>query len=375
MRIGVYFPTFDPQPAGLGRYTVEVVGRLLQDFDVVLYTETPEHVPPDWSVTTHAMPKRSGGGLGHLMMRQSWLQLRLPYHLQRSAAEALFVPFHEGLLRPPVPQVVVVHDLTPLVVPSAYFHPLAKLHLRGVLPWILRRSMAVAVSNNTRRDMIERLRAHPDRISVVGEGFEQEIFRPSDEATIGSVRRRHSLSKPYLFYSGTYASHKNVAFLVDVLSGCRRRGMDITLALAGRQDTGEFEAVRASAQRQGVAESVVSLGYVPRAHLSPLMQGATAFVFPSLYEGYGLAPLEAMASGAVVLSSDRASLSEVVGDGGILLDPQTPKDWVDRVGEMLDDERSTSQLRSRALRRASLFDWNRTANEIGALLRGARASG
>lgn len=375
MRLALYVPHFDRRPAGLGTYVHEMCGRLLPYADAVeLYTETPDAVPSSWRarVRVHVMPSaRVRRGAARLLLRQSWLSTVFPFELRRVRAHVVLAPFHDGMVVPSIPQVVVVHDLTPLVVPSTYFHPFASMHLRTVLPRVLRRSTVVAVSENTRRDLERYLGVPPARVHVVGEGYDRAVFRPRTGEEIDAALTRYGIARPYLLYSGTYAAHKNPGLLVDVLDGCVARGLDVQLVLTGRHDAGEFKVVRDQLRRRRLDDRVVTPGYVERDDLSALMAGAAAFLFPSLYEGFGLAPLEAMASGAVVLCSDRASLPEVVGDGGALLDPTRVGAWVGAIDGLLANPARASSLRETALRRARSFDWDRSTDQLASVLRGA----
>lgn len=366
-RLGIYLPPFDRRPAGLGRYVTEVCGRLIaQAPSVHLYTETPELLPDAWTrrADVHRVPTLRGPGPARLASRHAWLGAVLPIDLRRRAVDVLFSPFHEGMLAPSVPQVLVIHDLTPLVVPSAYFHPLAKLYFRRVLPRALARSTVIAVSENTRRDLVRHLGVDPSRIHVVGEGYDREVFRPRDAREREEILRRHGIQTRFLMYTGTYAAHKNVGLLVDVLRGCRDRGLDLRLVLSGRHDAGEYAAIAERIRAQGLERHVIAPGYLELDELATCMQAATAFVYPSLYEGFGLAPLEAMASGAAVLCSDRASLPEVVGEGAWLLDPERPEPWIEAIATLLRDDARASLLRAAALARAAHHDWDRSVDAL-----------
>jgi glycosyltransferase involved in cell wall biosynthesis len=374
-RLALYVPHFDRRPAGLGTYVTEVCGRLLDHADAVdLYTETPENVPDAWRarVEIHTTPIPREPRVARALARHVWLNVVLPFELRRRRTDAVFVPFHGGMWFPPVPQVVVIHDLTPLVVPSAFFHPLSPLYLRTALPPVLRRSRVVAVSENTRADLEKFLGVDPESVRVVSEGYDTRLFRARSASEIDDVRRTLGLDAPYLLYCGTYAAHKNTVLLVDVLRACVDRGLDLRLALSGRPDAGAFGLVLDRARALGVTDRLVQLGYVDREHLGAIMAGATAFLFPSLYEGFGLAPLEAMASGAVVLCSNRASLPEVVGDGGVLLDPDDAGSWAREIESIVRDPSRSEAYRRSALERARLFDWDTVAVDFAELL-GLRA--
>ncbi|GAB5548588.1 MAG: glycosyltransferase family 1 protein [Sandaracinaceae bacterium] len=367
--LALYVPHFDRQPAGLGTYVREMGRRIIERADdVLLYTETPDFVPTSWDrskLSIRPIPTgRIAAPLARTVARQLWLNTVLPLELRRRKVGALLVPYHDGMIRPSVPQVSVVHDLTPLVVPSQYFHPLLAAHLRWVLPRILSRSTTVAVSQSTKSDLARLLGLDEQDIQVVGEGYDRDVFRPRTPDELEEAFRATGVRPPYLMYSGTYAAHKNTLMLLDILRGSLDRGLELKLVLCGRPDAGDFAPMREAIERLDLAEHVVTPGYLPRDHLAALMAGATAFVFPSLYEGFGLAPLEAMACGAVVLCSDRASLPEVVGDGGVLLSPSTSTPWVDALEEVGSDPTLESALRARAVARAVEFDWDLSATDL-----------
>lgn len=371
--LALYVPHFDRQPAGLGTYVREMCGRIIERAGhVLLYTETPDSLPEAWDhskITVRSIPTRNiGSPLARTVARQVWLNSVLPLELRRRGAGVLLVPYHDGMIRPSVPQVSVVHDLTPLVVPSSYFHPLLRLHLRHVLPRILSASTTVAVSESTRADLVRLLGVPASSVEVVGEGYERGVFRPRSDAEIDDALAATGVRPPYLLYSGTYAAHKNTRLLVEVLRGCLDRGVAMNLVLSGRPDAGDFAPMRREIERLGVGDHVVMPGYVAREHLASLMAGAAAFVFPSLYEGFGLAPLEAMACGAVVIASDRASLPEVVGDGGLLLSPRDVGPWVAAVERVLADRELSTALRARARRRAETFGWENSGEALWRLV-------
>lgn len=379
MRLAIYIPVIEVRPGGLGTYTREIVKRLIKQADVTIFTTTPETVPPEWRVRVVSPPStlRKLSGPARLIARMSWLNLLVPVQLKLKGFDAFFVPSHEGMVDCPVPQVVVVHDLTMLVEDSAYFNPLLTRYMRHVLPIVVKRcSRVVAVSENTRRDVVKHCGVDSKAVDVVTEGYDIDLFKPADDARREQVLRRYGLNKAFMLYSGTFAPHKNTPFLADVLKELIARGVDIELAVTGRTDAGDFDATRRRLEELGVWDRVRCLGYVDRDELAPLMGGATAFVFPSKYEGFGLAPLEALASGATVLCSNRASLPEVLGDAGRLLSidgPDATTKWADVVEEVLKRNPNEVQRdQARAIERAREFSWDDAATKILAVVENAK---
>ena len=366
LNLGVYVPVFERRPAGMGTYVSQMCSRLAERArTAALFTTTPDLVPDELRsrFTVHGLgfgPRRHS-----TLQRSIWANSQLPLALSRIGIDVLFVPLHEAPLLCRTPFVPVIHDLTPLRQPSAYFSPLMAPYLRHILPRIIRRSrLTVAVSESTRSDLVSLLGANGTRIAVASEGYDEFVYRPRTSVERADTLSRLGVSGDFMFYSGTCAAHKNVAFLASVLRGVRDEGVEMTLLLAGRQDVGDIAGVRRRFEELGVWDSVREVGYLTRPELSCLMSAASAFVFPSLYEGFGLAPLEAMASGGAVLSSNRASLPEVVGSGGVLLDPDDAAAWVREVKRLQREPDWAAELRQRGIEQASRFSWDRAADDV-----------
>jgi glycosyltransferase involved in cell wall biosynthesis len=230
--------------------------------------------------------------------------------------------------------------------------------------WVagLKRSRKIiAISQATQRDLLETFDLPDGKVVVIYEGYDPDIFRPASE--IGSAA-------PYLLYAGTLAPNKNIPFLLRAFA--RARGSSpIRLKLVGKQSTADVEALLQPLSEE-VRSAIDFVGFVSDEELAALMQQCTAFVFPSLNEGFGLAVVEAMACGAPIISSDAGSLLEVVGDGGVLLSPTDEEKWVAQIAAVLGDPDIRHQLRSRALARSAAFSWSNAASAYLSLLRTTR---
>jgi glycosyltransferase involved in cell wall biosynthesis len=252
--------------------------------------------------------------------------------------------------------VLVIHDAAPLRHPEAY----SKTYLayqRALLPVLARRArLLMTVSEFSRRELVEVLGVAPERITVIPPGVDERFFAPADTTT---VARRHGLDRPYVLVVGTVSQRKNLDLLAPLATTLRGRGMELVLAGSGR---GYLRAGAVPARR---------LGYVPDPDLPGLYAGARALVMPSLYEGFGLPCLEAMAAGAPVVATARAALPETVGDAGLLADPD---DVAAAVLDVCSDDSLRHRLIEAGRRRAAAFPWDRavalTDAAIGALLRG-----
>lgn len=259
----------------------------------------------------------------------------------------------------PCPAVVTVHDLIHLRFPPRHHHPVAPLYARLMLRLAVRRGRRlITVSESTRRDLVERLGARPERIRVIPNGVGAP-FEPADAperpdpALLGL-----GVEPPYFLFVGNPLPHKNVAGLLDAFAGLPPAlGR---LVLVGIQPAARARVDGLSAAR-GLGDRVRTLAPVPAAILAHLYQSARAVVCPSLWEGFGLAALEAMACGAPVLAANRGGLPEVVGDAGLLVDPTNVDALREGMYTLAVQEPLRAALRARGLARARAFSWRHVA--------------
>lgn len=276
----------------------------------------------------------------------AWEQLVLP--LKR--AEVVYCPAMLGPLASRR-NVVCIYDAASVRHPEWYSRAFAA-YQRRVLPALARRARLVVVASEfARGEAVEVLGADPERTRVVPLGV-ADVFRPDAEAQ--SARSAFGLGRPYVLTVGSRIARKNAAVLEHAARVLDTRGLDLVSAGSGR------------GYMQAGASPLRELGYVDQDLLPGLYAGAAAFVLPSLYEGFGLPVLEAMASGVPVVASDRASLPEVCGDAALLVDPEDQDALADAITAAAGEERE--RLRERGLARARSFTWERTARETDALL-------
>ncbi len=373
MRLGLYIPLLDERPAGVGVYIEEVCSRLVRlNPDVVVFTGTPE-ARREWIDPTRVRPlgKRflpvSGlEGARRRARRLRWLMNDVARELPAEGIDVLFSPVQEGPLTGAVPSVMVMHDLTALKFPEAYGR-LTVAQTRWLVPRMLRRSAGVvAVSQNTRKDLLETFDLDPSRLHVIGEGFDRSVFRPRAPDEIAAATTRHGVRGRYLLYAGTFSRHKNLGLVARALAALGAPFADVSLVLVGRKDAGAIAEFQTLVGELGLGARVTTPGYVSRDELGALMSGAAAFVYPSRYEGFGLAPLEAMACGATVVASDVASLPEVVGTGGVLVPSNELSAWTDALRKAITTSRTSGA--AAAMKQAARFDWEDVASAILARL-------
>ena len=309
-----------------------------------------------------------------LKLAKLWFE-QVSFPLACRRFDLAHVPYFGSPLFPTTPTVVTIHDLIPLILPAYRGSLLVRAYTRLVAAAARRADAVIADSQASKRDIVRLLGMPSHRVHVVYLAA-SEHFRPvKDAALLEAVRRKYGLPDRYILYLGGFDCRKNVATLIQAFAHlpiCRPA--DLKLVIAGRlpeRDTPFFPNPRRLAEELGLEERVVFTGWVAEEDKPALYSGAMAFVFPSLYEGFGLPVLEAMACGALVLASDRASLPEVVGEGGLLVDPTDVDGLAAAMERLLTDEGLRAELRERALAQAAKFSWEKTARETLAVYRKA----
>jgi glycosyltransferase involved in cell wall biosynthesis len=345
---------------GTERYSYEVLAALAQQPAQHTYTLYCNGVPD-------ALPPLGPAfRLRNIPAPRLWTHARLSAELWRHAPDVLFVPSHVIPLWHPPRSVVTIHDLGYLAFPAAHTRARRiELHLTTLWSALAARRI-IAISQATRADLVQHYGISPNKIDVVHHGLSPQ-FRPLDGAAVAEACARYGLGAPgsYLLYVGTVQPRKNLARLIDAFAQVARQeagGAALRLVIAGKRGW-LTEEIERRAAAGGVAGQVVFPGFVADADLPALLSGALAFVFPSLYEGFGMPVLEAMACATPVLTSTTSALPEVAGDAALLVDPHDTEAIAEGIARLLSDAALRERLRERGMQRAAQFTWQRCASE------------
>jgi glycosyltransferase involved in cell wall biosynthesis len=262
----------------------------------------------------------------------------------------------------PCPVVATIHDLSFEHLPET-FKRRSRVQLRLTVRRTTRNAAHIITpSEYSRRDVIETYRVAPERVTVTPEAASPR-FEPATAEEIERVRNVYGIRGVYILAVGSIQPRKNLARLIRAYSDLRRArgGSKLPqLVLVGKQAWLYGETLRAI-EEHGIRDSVLLTGYVPERDLPALYSGALCFVYPSFFEGFGLPPLEAMRCGTPVVTGDRTSLPEVVGDAGLLVNPFDTGAIRNAIARLIDDAALRADLAERGRRRALSFDWRDTA--------------
>ena len=361
-RVGFVTYGLDRPLSGIGRYAVELAGALADCSDAVAITLlTPFGGSPAGldrsfpSVRIHGrlLPAFMAAGPAEV----AWAARRAGLDVVHDpmGISPFAVPRRLG----PYRRVVTIHDMIPFVYPETHAR-LTNILFQRYIPRTLRYvDRMITDSEASKRDILRFFDIPESRVQVIACGVSAR-FRPVPAVECEQARQRHGLRQPYILTLGALQARKNLGGLFEAYAELRRRGLRHQLVVVGKK-AWKTEGIFRTLTALGLEDDVVLTGYVDDVDLPALYSGASAFAFPSLYEGFGLPPLEAMACGTPVVTSNTSSLPEVVGEAGIMVDPHDVQSLADALERVLTDPALASTLRERGLERARRFTWERAA--------------
>lgn len=366
-KIAVDLRALVPNETGIGVYTrallLELAGR-----GAFRYTGLAHRPPREGEELAAAgiATEQEAAPLGVI-----WQQLRLPRRLARGDFDLLWSPLITLPLRCPIPAVATVHDLTTLLLPETHRLKVKWSILPFLRPSLERADRLVTISQASARDIAFHFPQAARKVRVVYPGIDPE-FRPGTPEEIAGIRRELAAPEGYILYVGTLEPRKNIGAVLDAWEILHGEDPHVPpLVLVGTYGWGSQQLLR---RIESLAPlGVRSLGHVDRAHLVRVFQGARVFVYPSLYEGFGLPPAEAMACGIPVVVSDASSLPEVVGDAGVRVPSGDTGAVAHALRELLREPGRAAELGARAVEQAGRFRWDRAAQEMEEVFREALA--
>ena len=305
------------------------------------------------------------------LARIFWEQVLQPWTIRRAGLDLLHGMHLVGPVASACPFVVTVHDLSFLFYPQN-FRSLKRLYLRTVTRWSVQHAQRViTISENTKRDVMRVYGISPEKVDMIYYGLDP-IFRPLPDEQVAEFRSRRGLPERFLLFVGTLEPRKNVARLVEAYA--RLPKPRPALMLVGGKGW-LYDEIFARVEALDLSGEVIFAGYVPGEDLPWWYNAADLFVYPSVYEGFGLPPLEAMACGTPVVASNASSLPEVVGEAGQLVPPDDTTALTEVLGQVLADAALRESMRQAGLAQAAKFSWPMAAAQTVGTYRHALADG
>jgi glycosyltransferase involved in cell wall biosynthesis len=349
---------------GTGVYSARLLEQFRGRKDVSLEVLQGGHQ----NSSANSVVSRGWGIVGNLF----WTHTILPRILRKLDADLLHAPAFIAPLVAPCPVVMTVHDISYLLYPS-HFSRWWGVYLKAIMPQIVSSAAAiVCVSEHSKQDAVATYKLSSHKVYVVPNGVDHERFHPRTTLDCDWARS-FGIREGYLLHVGAFSYRKNIPVLLRAVADLRSKGIlkKRQLVLAGPQDLalkGAHEVFE-TIQKLDLSSSVVLTGHVPAKHLPGLYRHAALLVMPSLYEGFGLPVLEAMAVGTPVVASNSASLPEVAGGAAILFPAQDHCALAGSIEEVLENRSIFEELQWKGLQRARQFSWGRAAEETIAVYR------
>ena len=389
MIIGIDARFFGPRAKGLGRYTQKLVENLEKidlENQYVIFLR-PENF-------NDFIPQNPN--FRKVLAPWKWYsfkeQLFFPFAIRRAKVDLMHFPHFNAPLFYFGEFVVTIHDLI-----LRYFPPRRNGFWNGIIYWfknlayemvifraLARAKKVIAVSQYVKKDILEHFKIKEEKIEVVLEGAPEESLKPALSEAEGlkvypeQSRRRESeklikdkfkIAKPYLFYVGNAYPHKNLENLIRAFEILvKEYGLNLQLVLAGEEDYFWRRLKKQSntsiLRSMEVLERIVFTGFLTEEELEEFYRQTTLYVFPSFCEGFGLPPLEAMARGAPVVSSDSTALPEILGEAAVYFDPGNPKDMAEKIHQVLSNDDLRKKLVEKGFERIKKYSWEKMAREI-----------
>ncbi|NLE11228.1 MAG: glycosyltransferase family 4 protein [Actinobacteria bacterium] len=356
-----------PYRKGIGIYSRNLLRQFADaGLEVVVFCQDDEK---------HSIPSADSLTLVSANMNPIAIHAKASFRalLKESGVDILHVPSPWAPTPLPVPLVSTMHDVTPFLYPQSVPFPLRMRYKAQLHDTLQESRRVITVSQILFSTLSIYAGVDPAKVRVIHNGVSERFTPQTDPALLQAVRHRYSLPDRFAFWAGDFRQEKNILFLVQAWSRMHKRMLDPPdLVLAGAQKL-EYHRIRDEVRKRGLTGKILFPGFIGDEDLPAVYSAATVFVFPSLAEGFGLPPLEAMACGTPCVVSNSSSLPEVTGSAALLFDPTSLDSFEDCVIRVLTQPELREHLCREGLRQAGRFSWSRSAEETLEVYRSALA--
>ena len=375
VRVAIDYTAGAWQGAGIGRYTRELIRAVLiaapVEYQFVLFYASgwPGQKPPYHADIAELVALRVGTRICAIplpprRLTQFWHRIKVPLRIEWLAGAIDIVHAPDFVLPPTrMPGIVTIHDLSYLVHPECAVPGVARYLTEAVPPSLARARAIFADSHSTKNDLINLLQIAPNRVEVVYAAVGQQ-FVPLNESVIAPIRAKYALPKRFLLTGGTLEPRKNYVRLFEAYVKARQIVPDMPPIVVFGRKGWMFEDIIATPERLGISEWVRFIDFVDDKDLPALYNLAWGFVYPSIYEGFGLPPLEALACGTPTMVSNVSSLPEVVGTAALQVAPNDIDMMATQLVALTVDQTIRATLRTNGPKQATLFGWESAAQQV-----------
>lgn len=371
MRIGIDCRIFSSRFTGIGRYTYELVQHFIKFNDeqqrkheIILFFNEPEyrafHLP-------NPAVKKVLASAPHYSLKE---QTTFYHKLNKEKLDIVHFPHFNVPLLYRKPYIVTIHDLTLSFFPgrkmTRWYHRLAyNLTIKNA---VRTAKKIIAVSENTKRDIVENLEIPSEKIHTIYNGL-SEIFRIKDPAKTAHTLKKYHIKSPFLLYTGVHRDHKNIPRLIEALHILlTEKKLDLHLVITGKPDP-SYPEVRETVKKFHLEDRVIFTNLVEEEELVDLYNAAATYVFPSLYEGFGFPPLESMRCGTPVAAANTSSIPEICGDENALyFDSYSSQEIADKVELLFKNPQLQAELIEKGIHHSAKFSWEKSARKTFDLL-------
>ena len=295
----------------------------------------------------------------------AWTQVGLSLEFSKSspAPDLFFSPAHSLPLYCPMRSVVTIHDVAFLDFPK-YFTPKDLFRLKMVTRQAVKKAdKIIAVSKSTKKDIVKYYQVPAKKVEVIYSAYDKKLFKPTKKTEIVRVLKKYKIKEPYLIYVGTLQKRKNIPRLISAFAYLKKKyQIPHQLVIVGKKGW-LYDEIFQKVREGGLRREVIFTGFAKNSDLPGLLSGVDVFVLPSLYEGFGLPILEAMACGTPVVASKVSSLPELVEDNGVLVNPESVSSIAKGIYKIISNPKLKKQLSKKGLEGVKEFSWKKCAQK------------
>ncbi len=302
----------------------------------------------------------------NVVYRRMWNKIPIPYTFFFGKRSEITQFFNYDI--PPGVKgkaITFVYDMVYRAFPHTINEQTMKMLDNNLIKACKRADHIITISQFSKNEIIKYLQVPGDKISIMPCGVDLSIFNPNySDDEISAIRKKYCINKDYILYLGTLEPRKNIEILIEAYLLLKVKSSSLPkLVIAGKKGW-MYESIFKKVELYNLKDDVIFTDYVDDGDVPILLNGASIFVFPSIYEGFGLPPLEAMACGTPVIASNTASIPEVIGDAGILVNPYSPEELSCAIEELINDEILRLELRRRSLQQAEKYTWKMSVHKL-----------